>query len=424
MTRLEIIFSITHPLSAVFTLSAFAYKLRDLARDPQNLALRALCYGRLFNGLAYVMLAPVVYLPLGRLTGSANIGTLLGHAFIVFAALCAHLTMVGWFHPPKEARRRVPRVALAYLVALGLMIVLFFSSSLASPHPTDFEVYFADHQPTSAYLIVFLLTYGLNLANTARHTWPSSRALDRPELATSLRLTALGSACVLGFILGKLIGIVGRWCGTTALDVTATVWSPLFASAGSLVLVVGYTQPGWRRSSMSARIKQYRSLHTLYPLWSALCRSVPGIALIEPHSPRLLLRGKTRHLLQYRMVIEILDGRRALRPYVCPDCEEQLRLCLPERKHFRGGHAFDPLLDACVISLAIHRRQIGLGPTDDSAVTPGPRQPGAEFVEELAWLQAVAEEFAALPSPFAPLIAPCPCTSAAEHRSGENIESS
>ncbi|RDG39797.1 MAB_1171c family putative transporter [Streptomyces corynorhini] len=399
------VFSVTHTLSGALCLIAFAYKWGDLKRDPGNLALRALCSARLFNGLAYLMLAPATYVRIGEFTGSANLGTLLGQGLIVLAALSSHIMVLSWFCSPEKARQRLPYVALFYLVALTAMVALFFSASLPGSHPIDFEVHFTNQGASDAYLVVFLVTYGLNLANTALHTWPSSLAIDRPWLSQSLRLSALGSVFVLGFILGKLVGIVGRWSGTTALDSAATLWSPLMASAGSLVLVTGYTLPEWGAAASSWR-GRYRSYRTLYPLWFALCRAVPGIALFEPRSPRRSLWLREPETRLYRMVIEIRDGQRVLRPYVCDRCEERLRRELQGRGY---GANTDPLMEAYVLSLAMERKKAGLEPSDYTAGS-GSRQSGTEFTDELAWLERVAEVYACLPSGRLPSPAPCSCT--------------
>ncbi|MFB7864267.1 MAB_1171c family putative transporter [Streptomyces sp. NPDC056069] len=384
---LDTVFSYTHTLSGVVSLSAFGYKWRDLRRDPGNLALRALCGTRLFNGLAYLVLAPVTYRWIGAHTGIPNLGTLVGHCFIVLGALSAHVMVAGWFGSPEEARRRLPRMAMLYLTAIAVMTGLFFAAPLPGAHPVDFEVHFATHPTAGAYVVVFLVTYGLNLANTARHTWPSSRGLARPWLAQSLRLAAVGSVFVLGFILGKLLGVLGRWGGTTSLDRAAVLWSPLMASAGSLVIVVGYTLPGWG-ARLSTRLDDHRSYRILHPLWSALCEAAPGIALFEPRSPRLALFGADLHTRLYRMVIEIRDGQRLLRPYVCEDCEERLR----ERLAGSSGDRTDLLLEAAVLDLAIRRKRSGREPSGDAG-GPGSRQSGSEFADELTWLRHVAEAY-------------------------------
>ncbi|MEV0639915.1 MAB_1171c family putative transporter [Streptomyces sp. NPDC050619] len=406
----EHVFNYTHTVSCVITLSAFGYKWFDLRRDAGNLELWALCGTRLFNGIAYLFLVPLVNVWIGELTGIPNLATLLGHSSIVLAALSAHVMVLGWFQSPAESRRRLPRVVGFYLLAIATMSVLFFAAPLPGAHPVDFEVHFATTPTAAAYLMVFLVTYGVSLANTARFTWPSSRAVERSWLAQSLRMTAVGSVFVLGFILGKAIGITGRWFGVTDWDRAAVEWSPIAASLGSLVLVLGYTLPGWG-AFFVVRREQFRLYGTLHPLWSVLCEAAPGVTLFRPLSPRVARFWGNLRTRLYRMIIEIRDGQRLLRPYVCDGCEERLRRFLWETGLVRGTAAEGPLVEAAVIALAVRRKKEGVQPSGGTAGR-GSRQPSSEVADELTWLGQVAEGYVrltarqnCLPEPY-----PCPCS--------------
>ncbi|MEU9470770.1 MAB_1171c family putative transporter [Streptomyces avermitilis] len=389
-TPLTYVFSCTHILTGLICLATFRYKWRDFRRDPKNFALGALCATRFFNGLAYLILAPVTYVWIGELSGIPNLGTLLSHSFIVLAALAAHVMVTGWFRSPKEASRRLPNVTLLYLLAFLAMSVLFFATPLPGAHPVDFEVHFATQPTASAYVVVFVLTYGLNLANTARHTWPSSRAVGLPWLSQSLLLTTVGSFFVEGFILGKLLGVVGRWCGVTWWDQTSILWSPLMGIAGSLLLAAGYTLPGWG-AALSARFGQWRSCCALHPLWSALCGAAPDIALHKPRSPYLALCRRDLQSWLYRIVIEIRDGQRLLRPYVCDACEERLRLALRKSGLTRDDNA-DLFLEAALLALAVQRKKAGFQPSGHPTGS-GSLHSGSEFADELAWLRQVAQAY-------------------------------
>ncbi|MFF9061798.1 MAB_1171c family putative transporter [Streptomyces sp. NPDC014882] len=382
------VFSVTHLLSAAVCFTAFGYKWHDLRRDRRNLSLIALCAGRLLNGSAYLMLAPVSYIAIGKLSGIPNLATLIAYICIILAALFTHVMVYGWFKHPRAVRSSASLIVCFYLLAVLAMITLFFATPLPEPHPLDFEIHFAPVASASAYSLVFLTTYGLSLVNTARHAWPSSKVISRPWLSEVLRITAVGSWFVMGFIIGKLLGLVGRWCGTTAFDQAAVLWSPLMASVGSLALGVGYTLPRWGKG-VDNRMRRFRSCRRLHPLWLALCQANPGIVLFEtrPTRPRVWTRDLQTRL--YRIVIEIRDGQRALQPYTRVPCVDALERIL------RAGPAREArpevLREASALALAIRGKRRGAGTTGSSKLSTA--QTGENFWDELTWLEDVAEEF-------------------------------
>jgi hypothetical protein len=66
--------------------------------------------------------------------------------------------------------------------------------------------------------------------------------------------------------------------------------------------------------------RRYRAYRRLYPLWSALYRAAPEIALFPPRSLIAdLFTFRGLEFLLYRRVIEIRDAFLALRPYIDPE---------------------------------------------------------------------------------------------------------
>ncbi|MGG7573324.1 hypothetical protein [Streptomyces sirii] len=144
-----------------------------------------------------------------------NLASLLGHGLLILGAPSSHLTVIGWFTPPEAVRREAVRAGAAYALALATVIVLFLRTPQPGEHPIDSEIHFARLDEAGPYTLVALGAYGLDLAHTARSaSLPSSRAIGRPWLSGSLRLTALGAVLVIASLGCKLIGLVGRWAGT------------------------------------------------------------------------------------------------------------------------------------------------------------------------------------------------------------------
>ena len=369
-------FDFTHLLCGIVNLLLFGAKVRDLRNDRGNWALRAMCAARLCNGMAFICLTPFVYVALGRGLGIDNIGVLIGDTWIIAGACATHVMLVVWFTEPARARRVVIALMCCYLFALILMAAFFFQAVLPGENPVDFEVRYASLRTGGCFCVVFCLTYGLNLANTAVRAWPASRSLSHPQLRSSLRLCAVGSMFVIVFIGGKLLGIVGRWCGTSRLDMAAVLISPVFAEAGSLVIVGGYTVSLWRRR-LAASVSHIRCYRRLYPLWYALYEATPSIALYEPRSPRAPLWAPRLETRLYRLIIEIGDGRRSLAPYLCAGASHV---------------GADARAEAALLDRGTRRKRRGV-PTADGSDWRGTAECG-DLAAELAWWEQVAAAFA------------------------------
>lgn len=382
------VFDVIHPFCGAISLFAVAYKLRDLRRDRGNLSLRGMCATRLFMALAYLCLTPAAYVRIDRLAGVANLCTLLGDGFIVAGALSSHLMVLGWFNSPEDTRRKARRISLAYSAALIALVALFVRAPLRGEHPVDFETRFGHLDTAGLYSILYLTTYGLNLINTARWTLPSSRTIQRPWLSSSLRLTAVGSLCVMGYVTGELVGLVGRWAGTDRFDMAAILFAPLLANLGSLVIVGGYTLPGWGRRIMG-NLRQRRSFRRLYPMWFALYQATPDIALFEPRSARtpLFVRDVETHL--YRLIIEIRDGQRSLRPYLDATAARSA-LRIAQQTALRRT---EPEVTAEAFVLALGIRCKGRGAVGGTVTEHNASPPGVNLAAELFWLERVADAF-------------------------------
>jgi hypothetical protein len=388
-------FDVLFPVLAATSFSALAYKLRDLRRDSRNVALRALCASRATTGLAYVFLTPALYTRLDDALGTHNLGTLASNSCIISSALATQLMLLHWFHDPATARRRARWLYVLFAGVLLAMVALFVSAAPPGEHPVDFEVRFAGDPEATAYLAVYLGAYGANLITTARRTWPPSSVIDRPWLRRGLRLTAVGSLFVLGYLAGKVLGVAGRWAGTGALDVAAVLVAPALASVGSVVLVVGNTFPGWGQR-LAAHRSRARSFRRIYPLWKALCDAAPGVALYAPRSrypPRFV---RDPELRLYRAVIEIHDCRRVLRRYRDAHIGRAAREA--GTRAGLGGTELRALVEAATIKAAIRAKLAGRAPDrEEDAPADAGGGAGEELGSEVSWLEKVAQAFSEPP---------------------------
>ena len=129
----------------------------------------------------------------------------------------------------------------------------------------------------------------------------------------------------------------------------------------------------------------YRAHRKLYLLWSDLREITPEIAL-DPASSEFHDRLRLRDLdfRLYRRVIEIRDGRLALRPFLDADVARQAR-----EDALRGGlddRDLEAAVEARVLATGIENaRQLRL-PDDVLAAS---QHGGTDFMSEVDWLLRV-----------------------------------
>lgn len=178
--------------------------------------------------------------------------------------------------------------------------------------------------------MIFLAYLGISAGALARFTWRwSNRAtVISPGgglvLSLGLRIVAIGGYAGLGYIaneLGRMI--VPRLGREYPVPAPNAISQGLVITAVSM-MIVGSTLPAlasrkrWELALGWAR--RYRAYRRLFPLWLALYKVVPRIALTPMTSPldELWAMGDLRFRLR-RRVVEIRDGVVALSPYLDAD---------------------------------------------------------------------------------------------------------
>ncbi|MEV6599193.1 MAB_1171c family putative transporter [Actinoplanes sp. NPDC051346] len=345
---------------------AFAYKMNHLRQDWRNPGLRTITAAFGFSALAFTLTVGFVYQPIDSAVGVPNLTKLFIHSSMVLFSMLV-LQMLGyWRYPAQRARRR----ARVYLV-LGLTVVAAMSALiLVAPIHERYTIHFwkthAGATAMLAYLTIFLSALSVALVAIAYRAWRFA-ALTRqlPWLHRGLRITALGAvlsfgycACRGGFLLLLAVDI--------RVDPLVDIAMP-FATAGQIVFFTGLTMPSWGPRTGIDQLAAYRALE---PLWSALHRAFPEIALHSPADGESTLGGVDYRL--YRRMVEIWDGQLALRPY-------------------RTGEPSSAQEEAEAILDALRRRREG-HPATAPAGSHGPAPHG----HELEWLVAVSRSFAGL----------------------------
>ena len=371
--------------------AATLYRLRDLRKDWGNPALRALCAALALPALTLTLTIPSVSLLVGRVLGVPNIAWLWTHCCLVMFSATVQRLLLFWAYPPEQARPKARRRMLGCVLAMPLMVTLFLLAPVDEP-TTTFSATYADAPYVAQYLMVYLTASAVALADVTRLCWRYAKIAGRPWLRRGLRITVAGAASGFAFCGCKAVLIAGRRLGLD-LDYLDKA-TPVFASGAALLIVVGLTIPAWGPRLAEARdwVAGYRSYRRLHPLWFALYQATPQIALVPPASAgadTFVVRDLDFRL--YRRVIEIRDGRLALRPYL----DREVAAAAHRLGEAAGlaGEELQAVMEASALAAALRAK------AQNRPVVVDHRDPtgGADLPSEIAWLVRVARAFAGSP---------------------------
>lgn len=405
---------IAYPVAALVSSAALAYKLLDLRKAPDNPVLRSLCATLACAALGFVAATPAIYLPVSTALGLDNLGKLVVHGSLIAFSVCVQRMLIMWNDPPEIALPRARRRVIAGVVVLLVMVVLL---TLAPVHDSTAE-HFAETYATTPFIAEYLLLYvtavGTGLAEIARLCWRFAKVAGRPWLVRGLHLTAVGAAITLGYCVTKGIYVVCRNVGIR-LDLLADS-SSVFAALGGALVSLGLVLPalGPRLSATARWFGHLRAYHQLFPLWLAVYDAMPDIALDPPKHPKIARwRLNKLHYRLYRLVIEIRDGRHALREHLNSDIADGARSLAA--KAGATGEQQQAAAEAAMLRAAL--TAVGQG-TESASTDDLPEQQtpigGSDHVGELAWFVLVARAFNHPPAKGAAPISHRPLTAAAK----------
>lgn len=327
------------------------------------------CVQWVLLGLACSLTAqvPTVYAALGQLSGVSYLARLISNGGILFTAWAAQEFMARM----NGLRRGSQWHAWWAATAFTLMCVLFATlPNVLPPSSRGMEyclVYAAGQLPAFA-TVVFL---GLRYARQAHD----------PAVRASLCLVVTGTTLALLYLLNKsILAMAPRLDFEFAFGRTLLPSRALPTTAYLLVLA-GAALPatlGW--------LHRYRLHHRLGPLWRALYRADPAIALDPPVVPDALVLRHLR-LRLYRRVIEIRDGLLALQPY------RTSGIATTARAHAAAtgltGRALEAAVEAAVVAAALRSRAAGTPPTTRPASVTG----GSDLVDDTVFLSQVSHAY-------------------------------
>ena len=302
--------AVLYPLCAGVAWVSLLFKLLGRGRGPAAAAV-ALFY--LFMGLTFTISDPRVWGWIGQVSGVPNLALLLSQGSVIGVAATQLAALTSWELSADEARPKVRNQVYAFAGVVAAMAGLFALADLNTEDTTTAVIRYADNWRYALYLLLYVTAFAVAQYFILVHCLRYARAVEGRWLRRGLRLAAIGAV-------GGLVYVAARYADVLAapLGLDPSAWEPvarLGAGLGAILALVGWSVPGWGPQVLALRdwLRDYRAYRDLYPLWSALCRANPDIAL-DPAAGRTAVRDLDFRL--HRRVVEILDGRRWLRPDV------------------------------------------------------------------------------------------------------------
>lgn len=358
-----------------------------LSRMRRNFGQISLSLALLFFAMALTVGLPPLYREIPLFAAEPSLVRLVQHSMVVLAVFSTQMLVVDLTgRTPVKVWSRAA-VAAVFLVA---MPVLF---TLAAPgdDAEDFVRVYASWPFVTEYLLTFLGYIAVALADIAGLTLRFSGVVEKP-LRLGLRLWSLGSFMGFGFAVHKALFALATRLGVAPSWQEGPV-STTLSGLALVLLVAGLTAYSWgpRISAARRRWSQYRTYRALFPLWREFYDVMPDIVLVPPNA-----RGIPIDVRLYRCVIEILDGRLALRAY----WDDSVASAARQQAIAAGltGQDLEAKVEATALAAALDARRRG-----QTTGHAQPETPDLDVAEEIHRLVRVARAFtpraaAALPA--------------------------
>lgn len=325
---------------AVLLWLAVGYRLPLVLRGTPDSELRLYTFSLLSLAVAVTVLLPPIESLSTVLVGTPSVATMLGNAM----ALLGGFLLVRYLHRLNESTGSgLPGGALLLGVVVGVVVALFLLARAAGQ-----EVFGSVRLGPLALVarLVILVYIGAITIQQVRLSMRYAARSNRPALSLGLRFMALGGVVGTATVVHQIVEVWLRFAGfASPIPMDGRLIREALILTATTCIVVGFTMPAWGPSvgvpAAYRWCQRYLAYRRLYPLWSAVYRAVPQIALDPPASSlgdATRVTDVTYHLC--RRLIEIRDGWLELRRYV------------------------DPRVDSLALATA---RQAGLGAADEVA---------------------------------------------------------
>lgn len=300
--------SILYPICASTALLALLYKTRLLRTDRS--ATQLFLIGNLFFlAIVFTVSTPSVWVATSQAVGIVNFSGLFTQSCVILMTACQQIVLLHLSHEAETAVRKARPRLIALGLVLAAMITLFSIATSGHENPTDFAIMKAQFFP--AYLLVYLIAYGVSQSDVGIMCWRYAKVAPTPWLRRGLFLVGVSTPLAMVYTLCRLADITAGQFG-----IGGHAWEPVAqwsVALSSIINVIGWTLPDWGRhlSRLWQALDNRRAYSDLAPLHAALAKEIPEAVLPLDIDTAL----KTR---LYRRLVEIRDAQWALRSWMHP----------------------------------------------------------------------------------------------------------
>ncbi|MBG0567550.1 MAB_1171c family putative transporter [Actinoplanes aureus] len=396
---------ILYPIDAAIAGAALLFKLHGMRRGRRDPATVFLCLALFLLACTYTLVIPAVFVKVDALLGTTNAAVLVSQCCVIGYSLSIQLMLVYWAFSGRQAwRRAVWRISIVAVV-LAVMVTLFLLAGANEQRVRDFVAHYAGLPIYSVYLLVYLATFLGSRIDVLRLAMRYAPVSGRPWLRRGLYLMCIGASGGLVYVIARIADIIGPRFG--ADPQRWEVFAQLGAGLGSIFTIIGLTIPSWGIYVTRAGqwMRRYHAYLRLYPLWNALRLASPDIELHKSRSrivDALALRDLNYRLT--RRVVEINDGRLALRPYIRADVGESAARLAQD-----AGLDDEDLVaavQAAEIKAALRDKELNREPSLDGSISELDQDGTHDVRTETTRLVKVADAFRVSPVVAAAVTAP------------------
>lgn len=380
--------TLLYPVVGVFLLCTAAFKARDVARDPDNRAVRAVVHTALALGLVLIMIASTP--ALRTIPGAEAAASTVWHIGVLWAATSFQVFLL-FSTRDRLAATRAARVRRGLFAAAAVVLALAWLG--ADERTKDYGFRVIDSSPSAAaWQITFLALCGWAMIDGVLLVARFAGRAPARDLRVGLRVMGAGCLAGLAFCTAKIVTAAIQTFDLAHRIVPGSVLVVLVVTTFTLLFAgVLWAAVAPRVRAVPRWFRRRRAHRDLWALWNDL-RRTPGLqSYVFGTRARSasgdVLHSRHLHWRLYRRVIEVEDMGFHLRPWYSQDVADTAR----QRGQEAGlaGDELAALVHAAVLEAAMRACRAGT-PGADAGTAPVLEVSTRDSLDDAAaWQQSI-----------------------------------